>query len=402
MKQLTIITIFLFYAFNYAFGCCAGPTQTFSEMLLHNSELSLLLVQVDSTWEEADEYGFGSEFVSKAFVLETYGKPAKDNTIYLYTGSHNSSAGSKLLIKGNKYFIVNISNDGKKYYAFVCDNFSQDIKKYSESLRGTELPNKPDYYQITKNYYEKINSKYTGQVEIGDSKHLFAKGMMKNGLIDGKWTHYIYNNEEEKKFIRSTESYKNGKLDGELFIMRDTYGRLYHLKKWYRNNKIIETQYYNRKDFFISLEIETLYKPNFVQKTSWYYDSKKNNIGIKTTLHFPNLNESYRLRNINPLHGYYEGYFNTGILKEKGNYFWGAKVGSWIYYDEKGNQVKTEFFEKISDIENNDFIIYYPNRTIHVKGEIINGKPEGIWQIQYESSEILDEIVFENGKIKSK
>ncbi|OEK07627.1 hypothetical protein A8C32_17680 [Flavivirga aquatica] len=47
---------------------------------------------------------------------------------------------------------------------------------------------------------------------------------------------------------------------------------------------------------------------------------------------------------------YYDYYYDTGILKEKGYYRNGKKYYTWIVYDRQGNEIKREYY-------NNGFIV---------------------------------------------
>ncbi|OEK07635.1 hypothetical protein A8C32_17720, partial [Flavivirga aquatica] len=41
---------------------------------------------------------------------------------------------------------------------------------------------------------------------------------------------------------------------------------------------------------------------------------------------------------------YYDYYYDTGILKEKGYYRNGKKYYAWIVYDRQGNETKREYY----------------------------------------------------------
>jgi len=50
------------------------------------------------------------------------------------------------------------------------------------------------------------------------------------------------------------------------------------------------------------------------------------------------------------LHGFYETYYPTGLLKEKGFYSNGIRTGTWLQYDEYGMVTKIEMFDELGTL----------------------------------------------------
>jgi len=48
----------------------------------------------------------------------------------------------------------------------------------------------------------------------------------------------------------------------------------------------------------------------------------------------------------NLLHGTYFEYYKSGNIKVEGNYWEGEKDSVWIFYDEKGNEIKSRIYKR--------------------------------------------------------
>jgi antitoxin component YwqK of YwqJK toxin-antitoxin module len=59
-------------------------------------------------------------------------------------------------------------------------------------------------------------------------------------------------------------------------------------------------------------------------------------------------------------------YHTNGNVKSNGHYIQNKKSGEWNYWDENGNLIKLEQFK--NGLNHGDYIEYYSNGTIKVKG----------------------------------
>lgn len=89
---------------------------------------------------------------------------------------------------------------------------------------------------------------------------------------------------------------------------------------------------------------------------NWYWFNENGEIMIKFS-NFSKNDDNLTLKELNKtpeFKCFYEGYFSNGMIKEKGLVLFfkgddpvseGMEYGKYIYYDEKGNVIKTKIFE---------------------------------------------------------
>ena len=71
-------------------------------------------------------------------------------------------------------------------------------------------------------------------------------------------------------------------------------------------------------------------------------------------------------------HGFWETFYQNGLLKNKGNYKDGKKEGLWEWY--------------------------YTNGQLGIKGNYKDGKEEGVWEWYYENGNLRNTETYKNGE----
>lgn len=86
-------------------------------------------------------------------------------------------------------------------------------------------------------------------------------------------------------------------------------------------------------------------------------------------------------------HGLYTSWYETGQLKEQGNYDWNKKIGPWIEWNEEGTRiVEANYWDgKLHGM----YIERYPDNTLKVLVNYKNGKKYGLW-VERKQGEDID------------
>ncbi|MDB4834961.1 hypothetical protein OAH12_00060 [Cyclobacteriaceae bacterium] len=136
--------------------------------------------------------------------------------------------------------------------------------------------------------------------------------------------------------------------------------------------------------------------------------------------------DSTRIKNLfyvlkqtpNTLNGPITQFYESGILKTKGQYTLNKPSGTWTYYYESGEEKYVSIFLKDGNAywkyyyengqlmkeglldgkkEEGHWAYYYENGMIHQTGDFYNGQMQGKWIHFYEDSVIKGEAIYENG-----
>ena len=391
MKNLLFLIAFSFF-YHAGYCCCAGERYTFTEIILSKGGRAIIKVQVDSTWKDSKD-----AFVSRAYVLRTYKGEPLSKTIYIHSGG-NSSAGGSRLKEGEQFLVVGGTNDHIHYYAFVCDSFSRHLDSRRHRYREWSL----DHLEAVNHFFDKLESNYTGEIEIKAKNLLYAKGKMINGMPDGEWIHYTAKKDSEgeiKTKWKSKAFYKNGNLHGQNFD-RQLFQK-YTIESHYTDGLLDKQISYNtRNDNLKKIFQEDNYQRNdgliYKHQLRW---ASQDTLSIEKSIVFFDSEYKYKrspFKIPEILHGINKRYTSDGLLKSEGNYFYGAKVGWWTYFDEEG-MMKSEI-EYPKPIEVKDSIcFYFDNGSIKLKGEIESSLPCGEWIEYNQEGQIIKKANFENG-----
>ncbi|WP_234859058.1 hypothetical protein [Aquimarina aquimarini] len=121
----------------------------------------------------------------------------------------------------------------------------------------------------------------------------YLKGLIKEGKREGIWTKEFKTNKQNEFVTVKRFNYSNGILDGKYQVFDI-------------NGKVLSP--------FLSTHFDRADKKS-------YYSMYKNGTGY-----------------------YYDYYYNTGILKERGYYLHGKKHSVWLIYDRKGYPIKKSIY----------------------------------------------------------
>lgn len=389
MVRIILFSIFLFSFSHHAKSCCAGEQYSLVQLLLMEEEpRSIMIVTIDEAWMEAD-----GKYVSMATVNKVYKHGPKTNKIRISSGSRNSSAGGRKLQAGVQVLLFSSSRDGYNYGGFVCDQFSQFISP--DNKYPYQAINQLD---VINQFYSKVETKYTGKVELKYNNVLLADGYMKKGLLNGNWKIYTRSKNKIERRVFSESNYKNGQLHGKTTTFSNS-ERSFQTDKWYKKGKLIKSQNFqkNGDSTFINYSEEVIHKPTYslVTKTGRF---SKEMISKKYQNIILPYNGSYPVVFRPIKHGPFIEYFENGQLKEQGEYYWGAKIGLWRTYQEDGRLRRKESFEK--PIRSKElFTIFNENGTIKKQGKMVNNLPEGKWIANNTQGEKNIIAYFKKGKL---
>lgn len=76
-------------------------------------------------------------------------------------------------------------------------------------------------------------------------------------------------------------------------------------------------------------------------------------------------------------HGIYRSYHENGQLGEEGHYDYNVKIGSWNYWDSKGNRTRDIIYKE--GILSCQYCEWHPDHRLKLVGHYSNGKKNGLW-----------------------
>lgn len=404
MKNILFLLLSLLYYQNIN-ACCAGERYSLTELLLSQSDpRSILLVTIDSSWMDAS-----SNFYSYATVDQVFKNAPKTNKIKIRSGANNSSAGGQLLMKGGQYLLVNGTRDGYLYSGFVCDVFSKSIweRSYSSDLKRQLVSTKGnDYLDLIQEHFEKVNTNYTGSIVYKLNNHIVATGNMKKGKPVGEWQHFDYYQRQKKTFLRSSATYKKGLLHGIVTKYHRGYGDavntiMNYEEMKYSNGNLLSHYHFNKDldgSFYETYKKMVIYTPEYTSysTTTYYGKDTLRQVENRIKIPFPKgIFAEFPMREIN--HGVYRKYNRNGDILESGQYWWGAKVGEWQYYNEDGTFKELETYEQPNRLTDR-FTTLQPNGMVAIEGSLKNGQPDGEWK-SYQGKTIRKTAEFKDGKL---
>lgn len=314
-----------------------------------------------------------SSYESVAVVSYRYHGQPRD-TIYLITGGLSTAGGEKLF-PGAEWLIVSTTKDDLHYQATVCEVLSLPIKNPdSVNCRERSTVNGKAQLEVLKQYAALRDQSFTGSKQLYGNGQLLAEGYFTDGQPDGLWTHYSYPTSDVSLRIKRIErSYKNGLLDGPYRLYHESedqqaayeegayqVGRLLWLEKEeYRE----ERQYHERG----KVAIRQLWKDS-VGTTERQINA------VKLEAVHPNH------RTVSYHHGPYLNRLSDSRYTPpaKGQYYHGAKVGTWVFYDEQ-DKIKNSATYPHPPKDTSRLVIYEQDGTPSVVGHYTSGRRTGKW-----------------------
>ncbi len=369
-------------------GSCHGENFSITELLNHDPKNYHIF-----TCEILETYVRGGSYESVAVIKKRFrGNP--NDTIFIITGGGTTAGGQKLYPK-SEWLIFSTTNDSLHYWATVCDFLSTKIEAGNNSecdKNASPLGN--IYIEVLEEYEAIRDNKNSGNKEFRSNGRLVAKGNFMSGIPDGNWIHYSRYNEFEKEVKKSEISYKNGMLHGKYNIYHEDDDQ----------NIIIEKRLYEF-DLPITIESSGLY-----QKKYEYKDDREK---IATSIHSDSsgikLQQSwvvfgYKSKKYDGI-GYQHGYYFNKLARDsssysplaEGNYFRGARVGEWRFFNKQGELISAKIYPEIPENEQ-QFLIYDEQGKIRISGFFVDDKRIGIWKYFYNSKLEYEEAYNSNGE----
>lgn len=355
---LFILFLLLMFKTSTAIGCCVGDPVTLTELLVSTTDQrAILVVTIDSSWTDQN-YGFWSI----ATVNKVYKHAPEKTQITIVSGSGNSSAGGHLTRKGEQYLLVSGTRDGTIYGGFVCDKFSRQLKPNYRGYR-TGI----DHMIFIKDYFEKVNNKFTGPVRLEYEDKVYMEGFLKDGIPHGDFKHYEtipYGKYRDQHLLSSQATYVHGKLNQGLpegiwkyyhkngeFHFQNFYkdgllngvikkinrehgsefnfvdGKKHGTGKYFRNGKLSSTE--NYKDGQKDGLFKSYDKTGIVRNIASYQNGQLHGVQLNLSAE----GDTTSLKNYT--NGYLDGVYRTVSKRrtEEGTYDMGFKVGIWKTYN---------------------------------------------------------------------
>lgn len=356
-----------------AIACCIGENQTIVE-ILHGSKpgVEIFSVEIDSTYELQM-----AGYLSYCHLKQKY-KSKVDSKILIWSGG-NTSAGGQYLIPHKEYLVFGYQNKIGQYNAFVCDQFSSEIRVNE----GSNYNDKYYHINIVDEWKKIINSKYSGLKSYFINGNLVAKGIYKDGMPEGKWEYFVKQNDGYN--LHSTRHYIKGRMYG-LYSRNCRITNKVELEEIYRNDTIIASKFYSNGVLIHKLElIDTLGKS--IRKESEYY-SLPTQILKKVQFKWQTGLESVSPFYVSyALHGPNKTYWPNGTLQEAGNYEHGKKVGYWIKKDSLQNVIDSIYHPPYIPLEKG--LVLYSGRLkmeFDTLNRLLNGKCKIIYNDGFHST----------------
>ena len=250
---------------------------------------------------------------------------------------NGKSAGS-IFYKDGKIIKSTLTNFMKENASFsILTNINYNLN--SHKIVSSEFPNGllETYFTFNKNgILDGENREY---YEEGDIKSIFY---FKNNVVDGTSISYYQNGNIQEK-----NTYKNGEENGEGILYYEN-GNI--KEKYFMKNDKLDgeaTAYFEdgkirNKSIFkdgVKLE-EEVYKDNEIIKNTF-----RNSEIIQQDIYSKNKKLVLRKNLLNDGKIEYIFYYENGVIKEKAYFINDKQEKEHLYYDEKGNLIKTEIYK---------------------------------------------------------
>lgn len=366
--------------------------------------MSEILCDADSDWdiftcEIIENYRLDNNIGHLAVVQEIF-RGAVPDTIHLsitFIGCSMGSPPLKKLVPGSRHLIFGVQQANGKYLTRYGYQWHSGILnlKFNEKYREIEERSKK-YVKVIREYKALQDSKFSGPVSLQVEEYCSATGQFLNGQPHGEWIHADLSSNryglEIKAYynqgrLHGTKSYGQLKKGIELISFVETYenGVLISSESYYDNDpKRIHRKYSNR------------FEDAILARTQIEYDSIGDKVSEQTATKITN----GLFWNNNVSHGRYinRKKYRYSKLCSEGNYYYGAKIGPWTYYNNEG-EVDSTVNYPIPINSSFDFCFYHPDGTIAAEGNMIEGHPEGVWHEYDDAGKLLGKVTYKNGLI---
>ena len=379
--------IFSLILFSFHVGYSSAP-----HMIHRSGTLSEILCDKDSAYDIftcriIENYKADGKYYHTAVVEEVFRGSLKDTILITLQSSGTTSY--KMIPSSEHLMFASKQNNGIYLTAYHRYWHSGILNvKVNQKFKPREERTKK-YLSCVRDYYSKVNTKYTGSVELKIDDYFVANGYFKNGQPEGEWKHQDLSRDHDYK---TTINYKEGQLHGEKFVSYSDKDELIipYIEVYRNGNLIASKRSYSQRDL-VNSRIGSL---RYTTETQ--FDSTGSMTGQSTQI--TNTNAFFYAKK-------FDGYYlnkNAKIYsrqdRAEGWYDRGAKVGQWSYYDESGQLDSTEVYSVLRKIDDTNFVLYYPNGTVHIIGQRINGLEQGPWKEFNEEGQLVNKVNYNDGK----
>ena len=381
MKEYTLIIILVLLS-TIASASCFGERYNLTQILLNKEDKhSIFTCHIKQTY-----FGQGG-YTSVAVVKEVFrGKPI--DTIRIVTGGYTTEGGTKIK-PGTNWLIISETKDNYHFTATICHNLSKPLTQedigcgYSMKVYGE------DFIKVVRQIDDLKNSKFTGRKRIYLQDSLIAEGKLLKGYATHTWKHYNYSQRRNKTKLELEIDYQDGIPNGTTTrYVTDYLPLTKESTTEIRNGKLISKKVYNDRFYNYRYNNKNQRITNFYRiDEKGDTISKYREVGLLNSIN----NEYYAFYK----HGDYMNLVDSSRYNClcSGNYYKGAKIGIWKFYDKEGNVVDEETYNLIDTIKN-DYKIFQDDGLIKAIGTLKENNPIGKWKYYYDN--VLDNEVHYN------
>lgn len=347
MKKIALILMIMFSSINFGFACsCMEKSQI---TIKDYNETDAIFI--GTVLREKTENGI----VTAKFKVKKWFKGNQQlPLIYVSTRDETASCGLGSFGANTEYLIfaygkLNNLETGLCSRTTLVPN----LKLPEDSLKINELKDLEDFGRMVfhkpTNFYS--DTSFLNQIQqkiMSTDKQIFydkygdkvALGTFLHGLPNGKWNYF-----NEDGTIQESGFYINGKKDS-LWVRYYADGTRYKESTYELGNETNNYKYY----FENGHVREEYYRIN--EEDIWAYKTYYENGTLKEHfIYTPAQNEKFYFRR-HYENGPFKEYYDTGIIKEIGEYHKGFRVGAWEYYDQNGNLTNTKYNKTKEEIDN--------------------------------------------------
>ncbi len=380
MRHLIIISLCILTS-NLVLGSCYEQRYLITEILANEKdEHHIFTCYIHET--------FNGGFVSIAIVKDIFrGRP--NDTVRINTGGLTTMGGTQMKL-GVEWLIISSTNDNYQYSAAVCHNLSIPLTEHDVGCAYPQRIYGEDYIKLIEDYQRVRQRQFSGNKVFYLKDSIVAKGFLNNGSADGIWQHYNYSHRLEKQQLELETEYKSGVLSGiSVWYVRDYEPQTLDKKLIIEDGKTIFKQIRNIEFSHCSFEekgVEKIF--------SYTLNENRDTVSIVnevSEIQFSN-QQFYAVYK----HGRYLSLVDYSEYKKpcSGQYYKGAKVGEWEYYDRHGNVAYTEFYNHPAE-EDNKFIKYYDDGSPKVVATLRNNMIVGRVTYYYDDK-LATELYYDN------
>lgn len=345
------------------------------------------------TCKVIENYSIEDRIYHKAILDKSYKGDTKDTITFTINQPISSTTKNHILklMPGSKHLIFCRSEtDGIYKIAYGQHGNSGILNvKINEDYKEIESRSKA-YLKIVEEYYDKVKTKYTGDILLSAEGYISTTGQFINGKPDGKWIHKSLS---QKTDCHIVAHYSKGIREGYRYkacvIENDT---IVKSRSLYINGSLELEEYFAKIDpSKVIKEYETLQNDIYVSSRKTTFTLDRTISTTRTKLHllwFLDYKELF--------HGEYLEWTSRSNAFGVGNYHYGARIGQWKFITLAG-EIDTIITYPQPKKTKKDLAFYHENGKIFLEGDTLHGKVHGEWSHYNKTGQLINKLHFENG-----